>query len=73
MLLYKYDFEKINILEYSFGGWGGGLQKAYPVYAFLNVDNCERPLMLAGLLVHRITTSMWVVFGRVKPKFAVKN
>ena len=40
----KYDFEKINILEYAFGEGGGGHQKAYPVYAFINVDNCERPL-----------------------------
>ena len=36
---------KINILEYAFGEGGGGHQKAYPVYAFINVDNCERPLM----------------------------
>ena len=40
----KYDFEKINILEYAFFGGGGGHQKAYAVYAFINVDNCERPL-----------------------------
>ena len=40
----KYDFEKINILEYAFGEGGGGHQKAYAVYAFKNVDNCERPL-----------------------------
>ena len=40
----KYDFEKINILEYAFGEGGGGHQKAYAVYAFINVDNCERPL-----------------------------
>ena len=39
----KYDFEKINILEYAFGE--GGDQKAYAVYAFINVDNCERPIM----------------------------
>ena len=36
--------EKINILEYAFGEGGGGHQKAYAVYAFINVDNCERPL-----------------------------
>ena len=42
----KYDFEKINILEYAFGEGGGGHQKAYAVYAFINVDNCERPLSL---------------------------
>ena len=41
----KYDFEeKINILEYAFGEGGGGHQKAYAVYAFINVDNSERPL-----------------------------
>ena len=40
----KYDFEKINILEYAFGEGGWGHQKAYAVYAFINVDNCERPL-----------------------------
>ena len=40
----KYDFEKINILEYAFGEGGGGHQKAYAVYAFINVDNYERPL-----------------------------
>ena len=27
-----------------FWGGGGGHQKAYVVYAFINVDNCERPL-----------------------------
>ena len=36
--------KKINILEYAFGEGGGGHQKAYTVYAFINVDNCERPL-----------------------------
>ena len=41
----KYDFEKINILEYAFGEGEGGHQKAYAVYAFINVDNCERPLI----------------------------
>ena len=46
----KYDFEKINILEYAFGEGGGGHQKAYAVYAFINVDNCERPLMQSGVL-----------------------
>ena len=49
-----YDFEKINILEYAFGEGGGGHQKAYAVYAFINVDNCERPLTLPrgfGLLL----------------------
>ena len=42
----KYDFEKINILEYAFREGGGGHQKAYAEYAFINVDNCERPLTL---------------------------
>ena len=36
--------KKINILEYAFGEGGGGHPKAYAVYAFINVDNCERPL-----------------------------
>ena len=36
--------KKINILEYVFGVGGGGHQKAYAVYAFINVDNCERSL-----------------------------
>ena len=41
----KYDFaEKIDILEYAFGEGEGGYQKAYALYAFINVDNCERPL-----------------------------
>ena len=40
--------EKINILEYAFGEGGGGHQKAYAVYAFINVDNCERPLKKVG-------------------------
>ena len=44
----KYDFEKINILEYAFGEGDGGHQKAYAVYAFINVDNCERPLSESG-------------------------
>ena len=47
----KYDFEKINILEYAFEEGGGGHQKAYAVYAFINVDNCERPL--SSLQDHR--------------------
>ena len=38
------SLKKINILEYAFGEGGGGHQKAYAVYAFINVDNCERPL-----------------------------
>ena len=50
MLLLINDFEKINILEYAFGEGGGGQQKAYAVYAFINVDNCERPLTLRTML-----------------------
>ena len=38
----KYDFEKNQHFRVRF--WGGGHQKAYAVYAFINVDNCERPL-----------------------------
>ena len=39
----KYDFEKkINILEYAFGEGGGGHQKAYAVYAFINVTHLHQ-------------------------------
>ena len=44
LLLLNMTLKKINILEYAFGEGGGGHQKAYAVYAFINVDNCERPL-----------------------------
>ena len=37
-------FKKINILEYALEGGGGGHKKEYSLYAFKNVDNCERPL-----------------------------
>ena len=47
----KYYFKKINILEYAFGEGGGGHQKAYAVYAFINVDNCERPLTVIYLFM----------------------
>ena len=40
----KYDFEKNQHFRVRFWGGGGGHQKAYAVYAFINVDNCERPL-----------------------------
>ena len=53
----KYDFEKINILKYAFGEGGGGNQKAYAVYAFINVDNCERPLISACSLIRSNTVS----------------
>ena len=36
--------KKINILEYAFGE--GVNKKEYSLYAFINVDNCERPLRL---------------------------
>ena len=44
LLLINMTLNKINILEYAYGEGGGGHQKAYAVYAFINVDNCERPL-----------------------------
>ena len=44
LLLNMTLMKKINILEYAFGEGGGGHQKAYALYAFINVDNCERPL-----------------------------
>ena len=40
----KYYFEKNQHFRVRFWGGGGGHQKAYAVYAFINVDNCERPL-----------------------------
>ena len=46
LLLINMTLKKINILEYAFGEGGGGHQKAYAVYAFINVDNCERPLRM---------------------------
>ena len=59
MLLLINDFEKINILEYAFREGGGGHQKAYAVYAFINVDNCERPL--TQTLVECWRMYQWVV------------
>ena len=35
---------KISILESALREGGGGHSKAYSMYAFINVDNCERPL-----------------------------
>ena len=61
LLLVKYDFEKINILEYAFGEGGGGRQKAYAEYAFINVDNCERPLRKS----HRNTLHNSLRVGRL--------
>ena len=49
---------KINILEYAFGEGGGGHQKAYAVYAFINVDNCERPLRKIMSDTYKYTTNM---------------
>ena len=43
----KYDFKKNQHFRVREGG--GGHQKAYAVYAFINVDNCERPLTNIGL------------------------
>ena len=40
----KYDFEKNQHFRVHF--WGGDHQKGYAVYAFINVDNCERPLTI---------------------------
>ena len=40
----KYDFGKNQHFRVRFGGGGRGHQKAYAVYALINVDNCERPL-----------------------------
>ena len=46
----KYDLEKINILEYAFGeGEGSSKTVRCAVFAFINVDNCERPLMFVLL------------------------
>ena len=65
LLINVYDFEKINILEYAFGEGGGGHQKAYAVYAFINVDNCERPLtyctnkILNAIIVQRFFMRAW--------------
>ena len=36
--------EKNQHFRVRFWAGGGGNQKAYAVYAFVNVDNCERPL-----------------------------
>ena len=44
----KYDFVKKN-QHFRVRFWGGGHQKAYAVYAFINVDNCERPLTCMGM------------------------
>ena len=55
----KYAFEKINILEYAFGEGGGGYQKAYAVYAFVNVDNCERPLSIQEPCMGQSDLRLW--------------
>ena len=50
--------KKINILEYALQeGGGGGHSKAYSMYAFINVDNCERPLSYYGKFVSVSDTS----------------
>ena len=43
--------KKINILEYPLREGGGGHSKAYSMYAFINVDNCERPLKWPGICI----------------------
>ena len=43
----NFDFEKNQHFRVRFGE--GGHSKAYAVYAFINVDNCERPLILLYL------------------------
>ena len=43
LLLININLKTFYILEYAFGE-GRGNQKAYAVYVFINVDNCERPL-----------------------------
>ena len=55
LLLINMTLKKINILEYAFGEGEGGHQKAYAVYAFINVDNCERPLNGVGELDREIS------------------
>ena len=45
-----------------FWGGGGGHQKAYAVYAFINVDNCERPLKKA----RKRKNTMWEKFKQSK-------
>ena len=67
LLLVKYDFEKINILEYAFGEGGGGRQKAYAEYAFINVDNCERPLRYieSSNSITRIVV-LWIIVCKIQ-------
>ena len=43
--------------------WGGGHQKAYAVYAFINVDNCERPLISNFIFVHYEGTHTGALHG----------
>ena len=68
------DFEKINILEYAFGEGGGGHQKAYAVYAFINIDNCERPLTKSALewFNKRCTAQSTLCVGNKKGKTELK-
>ena len=56
--------KKINILEYAFGVGGGGHQKAYAVYAFINVDNCERSLSKNRIAnsIREITLHVYFLF-----------
>ena len=48
---------KINIFKYSFGREGGGPKNEYSVYAFDNVDNYGRPLIVHKALLLNCTLS----------------
>ena len=48
----KYDFEKNQHFRVRFWRGGGGHQKAYAVYALINVDNCERPLNIIEVAIY---------------------
>ena len=61
LLLINMTLKKINILEYAFGEGGGGHQKAYAVYAFINVDNCERPLSASHVFNNYNSMYKWFV------------
>ena len=52
--------KKINIFLVRFWGWGH--QKAYAVYAFINVDNCERPLNCTTFInVSHVNNESWLL------------
>ena len=61
-----------------FWGGGGGHQRAYAVYAFINVDNCERPLsqivfntFLCVYYFHRVESQLYS--GNKSMKLLQKN